>query len=358
MEQVFGRIEEIGSQGGLVPALRVNVALNNKNDFAVDILSVSSRASISFAEGPNMVLGIPHSYLGEAYLEWGSTTIVPGDSGSITLLLPLDVNLLGGIEGLRAEHDVILSLLLRMNGVERRQDGTIGTRVVSVTVSDVRSPGAMELTRLIAKSQWASLLKQWEFPEDMKNPLEDLRRTIREAQQAKQEAEHAARAAKSMSELTAVTALSDAYDGEAKLFNRRSKYWIATSLILAIVSAAVIYFYIRESLSVSFSLPQAIIRAVVILAMFGVFTLCLRIYEAYRHLEVVNRHRVNIGRTFEAFKAAQPTERAREIMSAITADSMLSFGKSGFAGKDSPNQGPLPGATELIKAILENRQLS
>ncbi len=39
-----------------------------------------------------------------------------------------------------------------------------------------------------------------------------------------------------------------------------------------------------------------------------------------RHLEVVNRHRVNIGRTFEAFKAAQPTDRAQEIMSAITAE--------------------------------------
>ena len=115
------------------------------------------------------------------------------------------------------------------------------------------------------------------------------------------------------------------------------------------------YFYIRESLTDKFSVPQAIIRAVVILAVFGVFTLCLRIYEAYRHLEVVNRHRVNIGRTFEAFKAAQPTEKAREVMSAITADSMLSFGKSGFAGKDSPNQGPLPGATELIRAILENK---
>jgi hypothetical protein len=38
-----------------------------------------------------------------------------------------------------------------------------------------------------------------------------------------------------------------------------------------------------------------------------------------------------------------------------TADSILSFGKSGFAGKDSPNQGPLPGAAEIIKAILENK---
>jgi hypothetical protein len=113
------------------------------------------------------------------------------------------------------------------------------------------------------------------------------------------------------------------------------------------------FVYVAASLSDKFTLPEALIRAVVIAAVFGVFTMCLRIYEAYRHLEVVNRHRVNIGRTFEAFKAAQPTERAKEVMAAITADNMLVFGKSGFAGKDSPNQGPLAGATELIKAILE-----
>jgi len=115
------------------------------------------------------------------------------------------------------------------------------------------------------------------------------------------------------------------------------------------------FLYVRQSMNDKFSVPEAIIRAVVIAAIFGLFTLCLRIFEAYRHLEVVNRHRVNIGRTFQAFKEAQPTERAKEVMAAITADNMLAFGKSGFAGKDSPNQGPLAGAAELIKAILEKQ---
>ena len=113
--------------------------------------------------------------------------------------------------------------------------------------------------------------------------------------------------------------------------------------------------YVSASLADKFTLPGAVIRVIVIAAIFGAFTMCLRIYEAYRHLEVVNRHRVNIGRTFEAFKAAQPTEKAKEVMAAITADNMLAFGKSGFGGKDSPNQGPLAGATELVKAILDKQ---
>ena len=79
-------------------------------------------------------------------------------------------------------------------------------------------------------------------------------------------------------------------------------------------------------------------------------------YEGYSHLEVVNRHRVNIGRTFEAFKAAQPTERAREVMAAITAEHMLAFGKSGLISKDPSVQTPISGFSDLMKALLSDRR--
>jgi len=75
MEQILGRIEEVGPQTGLIPALRMNVALNNKNSFALDVISVLSRASISFGDGARIAVGIPHSYIGEVYVDWGSTTI-------------------------------------------------------------------------------------------------------------------------------------------------------------------------------------------------------------------------------------------------------------------------------------------
>ena len=40
---------------------------------------------------------------------------------------------------------------------------------------------------------------------------------------------------------------------------------------------------------------------------------------------------------------------------ASTGVNMLAFGKSGVGGKDSPNQGPLAGAAELVKAILDKQ---
>jgi len=168
---------------GLIPLLRMNVALQNKNDFSFDVISVSARVSFAFAEAPNMVVG-NRTYVGEAFLEWGSTTVVPGDKGSLTFSLPLDFNLIGGIEARRDGHDVLVNLLVRVNGIERHQDGSVGTRMVSSGVSEARNPGAMEMSKVIAKSEWGSFLKQWEYPEDLKNPLEDLRQTIKQANDA------------------------------------------------------------------------------------------------------------------------------------------------------------------------------
>jgi hypothetical protein len=249
---------------------------------------------------------------------------------------------------------VHVSLWITFNGVERQNQGTIGPRVVNGEIFDTRTT-AQGVSGIIAKSRWVEMLNEWRYSPDRRDATKELRKTIREAQEAKRQAEEAATAAKQAANLTAVTSLSEAYRDEAKVLGKRSLIWAAISLLVALTGGVVMVYYVRQSMMDKFSVPEAVIRAVVIGAIFGVFTLCLRIYEAYRHLEVVNRHRVNIGRTFEAFKAAQPTEKAQEIMAAITADNMLAFGKSGFGGKDSPNQGPLAGTTELIKAILERQ---
>jgi hypothetical protein len=181
--------------------------------------------------------------------------------------------------------------------------------------------------------------------------------TITEAaKKARDEAITAAKAAKEAAALTAVSNLAGAYQEEAALFDRRARFWGRITFGIGCGAALLMGVYVHESLaSSSFNVSQAIIRAVVVAAIFGVFTLCLRVYDGYRHLEVVNRHRVNIGRTFEAFKAAQPSDKAKEIVAALTAEHMLSFGKSGMLPKDASVQSPLSGFSDLLKAVLEGK---
>jgi len=353
MDQMLGRIEDIAPRTGLKPLLQINVTLISKYDLPIDLLSVTSRVQMFFREKGQAVSSIPTNYIGDAYIEWRSRTVV-GDNGSITLLLPVDFDLLGGIEDVRQGHDVEIQLWITFVGIERQQQGTIGNRVVAGDILDSRY-NAQGVLGTIAKSRWIELLNEWRYSPEKRRAAEELDKTIREAQEAKRQAEEAAAAAKEAAQLTAVTSLSEAYLDEARVLGKRSLGWAGISLLVAAAGIYSMVFYVKQSVSDKFTLPEAVIRAAVLAVIFGAFTLCLRIYEAYRHLEVVNRHRVNIGRTFEAFKAAQPTDRAKEIMAAITAENMLAFGKSGFAGKDSPNQGPLAGASELIKAILERQ---
>jgi hypothetical protein len=207
----------------------------------------------------------------------------------------------------------------------------------------------------VARSTWEAILKKLNFAPDLATLRADLISTIKDANKAKREAEEAAVGAKEAATLTAVTNLASAYQEEANGFRKRSYGWAAVCIVLGLVAAFLMTVFVRESLTAVFSVPQAIIRTVILGSVFGVLTISIRVYESYLHLEVVNRHRVCIGRRFEAFKAAQPTEHAKEIMAAITAEHMLSFGKSGFAPKDSPNAGPLPVVSDLVKAILEKK---
>ncbi len=354
MNQLTGNIDTANPQTGLKPLLRLNISLDNKDNSSFDLVSVTCHAYISFSERGQVFHEFANNYAGDASLEGGSRTITLGATGYLTLVLPVDFDLLADIEDRRNSRDVEIILSLSFAGITRKQDGTIGSNVIAGQVGSERNPGGMQISKTVARSDWEDFLRQWQYS-DIRSRIKEISRLSEEAHKAKREAEEAATAAKQASGLTAVVGLSDAYSQEARALAKSSRYWLVVSLIVAVVGLATMLLYAKESLNDKFTLPEALIRAVVLAAIFGGFTLCLRIYEAYQHLEVVNRHRVNIGRTFEAFKAAQPTDRAKEIMAAITAENMLAFGKSGFAGKDSPNQGPLAGATELIKAILEKQ---
>ncbi len=50
MDQMLGRIEDFSPRTGLKPLLQINVALISKYDYAIDLLSVSSRAQVFFKE--------------------------------------------------------------------------------------------------------------------------------------------------------------------------------------------------------------------------------------------------------------------------------------------------------------------
>jgi hypothetical protein len=327
----------------------------------MDMTWLSARAAISFFDMSlqSMPLDQPRN-LGSVFPDYGLPIISPTGRNTTVLSLPVDPKLIAEVEEERQERDVTFYLYTNYTALPRTRDGSLGVPFSGI-IADEKYSGQAVLF-IVPRSLWQQIIQRWQIPsidalKDLSRIISETRAAKAEAEQAAKAAEEAAKAAKDAATLTAVTNLAQAYQDEAKTLKRRSYIWAAFCFLIAIGTAIGIYAFIEESLTLgtNFSVSIAVLRAVVLAVAFGIFSLCLRVYESYRHLEVVNRHRVNIGRTFEAFKAAQPTERAQEIMSAITAENMLTFGKSGFAPKDSPNQGPLTDFSELIKSVLDKK---
>lgn len=361
MNQLIGRVENLTPRSGLRSNLEIQLFISNPNESPIELIWVSVRTAIAFfdmAVQPNS--NEQPRELGLAFPTYTLPSISPGGKNTLLLVLPVDSNLIAELENERSERDVTLYIYVTYSGVTRARDGSIGS-TSSGTVADEKF-SSQSILHIVPRSLWQQTIQRFSMPnveplKDLSKVISETRAAKNEAEQAAQAAQEAAKAAKEAAALTAVTNLAQAYQQEAKTLNRRSWIWAFLCIAIAAGIARAIYLFIQESLTLgaNFSISIAVLRAVVLAVAFGIFSLCLRVFEAYRHLEVVNRHRVNIGRTFEAFKAAQPTERSQEIMSAITAENMLAFGKSGFAPKDSPNQSPLTDFSDLIKSILDKK---
>jgi hypothetical protein len=361
MNELTGRIENITARSGFRANFEIQLAVSNSNDSPIEISWVSARSAIAFFDMSSQPTPAEQPRdLGFAFPSYNLPSISAGGRNTLVLALPVDAGLIAQLEDARKERDVTLYVYVNYAGVTRSRDGSLGSTSYGA-VADEKFSGQAVLF-IVPRSLWQQTIKRFSIPNI--DALKDLSRIIAETRAAKTEAENAAKgaeeaakAAKNAATLTAVTNLAQAYQEEADTFKKRSWIWVLLCIGIGTGIGWEISVFIKESLTLgtNFSVSIAILRAVVLAVTFGIFSLCLRVYESYRHLEVVNRHRVNIGRTFEAFKAAQPTERSQEIMSAITAENMLTFGKSGFAPKDSPNQSPLTDFSDLIKSILDKK---
>jgi hypothetical protein len=363
MNQLVGRIESISAKSGYRSSLEIQLSVSNPNDVGLEVTWLAARASITFFDIASQAHPTEQQGdFGQAFLLYNPPAFSPSGKNMMVLSLPIDPALLAEVEEKRQQRDVLFNLAVNVSALQRTREGSHAPGLFTSAMADEKFSGQV-LSFIVPRSLWQQQVVD-RFSFTNLDALKDLTKSIIEAKSAKiaaenaaKGAEDAAKAAKEAATLTAVTNLAQAYKEEGETLKHRSWLWGSFCFLIATGTVALIIVFIRESLVLgpNYSVSIGILRAVVLAVAFGAFNLCLRVYESYRHLEVVNRHRVNIGRTFEAFKAAQPTERAQEIMSAITAEHMLAFGKSGFAPRDSPNQSPLTDFSELIKSVLDKK---
>jgi len=215
-------------------------------------------------------------------------------------------------------------------------------------VYDSRSGGNQYIRYRISKAKWKESKEQAGCPpywsrKETEKLLSDTKATRDQAVDALQSAREASR-------INIVSVLSEAYENEANALSESARTWLGITGGFAAGTVGLLVYYIGTSTN-DLSTGYAIFRAVTLGILVAAAGLCLRVHNAYKSLELLNRHRVNLGRTFEQLKNSQPTEKAKEIVAAMVSEELVFFGKSAFAGKDADKS--LNVSAEVIKSLLE-----
>lgn len=356
IQQLTGRIEDIFPDAGLQPRLRFALTVNNRNKYALELINVVARLHVQFSEeghssGPGM-----GPYVIEAVHDrvFSSGTISSGESNGLSLSVPFPFHVFTEFETARAGRDVIFQLNVALTAIERTPQGDLGTKYLAAELVHERIGGNQFLPLPVPKSRWGTMLNSLGYSEELRGSKQTLLDAVQGALRAKREAEDAARATREASSITGVITLAQAYHEEAGRLRKTSHWWLIAASLLGVVSLTLMGFYVYESfIWAQFTASQTVVRVAVLGGLFAGFGLCMRSYNAYQHLELLNRHRVNIGKTFEIFKSAQPSDKAKDVLAAITAQEMIDFGRGNFPGKDA-TESQLSLVTEVFKNLVDH----
>jgi hypothetical protein len=172
--------------------------------------------------------------------------------------------------------------------------------------------------------------------------------------QAKKQAEQWAEDTKVASMVSAENALARVHLAEESKLRRAARPWLVATLAAAAAAGAAIWIFLLHSLSSQFGIPQAILRVGALGVIGYGFATCFRLYRSYKQLELVSRHRANIGQTFAALLTAQPSADAKNMLAGIAAHQMMNFGATGLTGKDGDDH-DIAGLMEVIKNLADKK---
>jgi hypothetical protein len=350
LQQLSGRIESLTiDKSEIQPRLRFAINVNNRNKSQLLLINATIRLHVEFLEEGSALSGLG-LYVTEGMLDrtYSPPTISSGDSTSLSVTVPFPFDICGQFEQVRAGREPVFQVSFVYTVAIPET-----TALQTAEVAHRNVGGNQYIPYPVPTSTWQKLLINMGYSDAVLFASSTLEGAVRDALRAKSEAEEAARAAKEASSLTGVLTLAHAYMEETKTLEKTSQRWLGAAIVSAVLVITLIGFYVVESFwTPQFTVSQTLVRIVGLAALFGGFGICMRNYNAYQHLLLLNRHRVNIGKTFEVFKAAQPTDKAKEVLAAIAAQELIDFGRVNFPGKDATeNQMSL--VTELIRSLVE-----
>lgn len=204
-------------------------------------------------------------------------------------------------------------------------------------------------------------LKDEGIRQEYERTLEKLRtETASTLLSVKKEAENAVKGAKELADqieararMTAsgisVVAAQVQFEKSAKRLQTKVKFWgrmVALSLVLVVGAAGVFMLWplpkiastVAQGPSASTpavvswpdSIYHTVLRVVVLSAIAGFATFCIKMYRAHLHMKEMNEHRLSVANSVESFVNSATDVSQRDLILAKLVESIVHFGDSGI----------------------------
>ena len=191
--------------------------------------------------------------------------------------------------------------------------------------------------------------------ENEKQTQEILESARQHFEEIKAEADEIIKALREASADLGVSKYAETFSSEVVRLKRESLWWILVTALFATASLSMAIWFWNSTVTVDMSLTQVVhllvSKGVIFGLLFGSTIWCGKHFRATKHQEVVNRHRANALKTFQAFVQATIDSATKEAVLLETTRSIFTIASSGYLNSsDSANVDKLK-VIEMIKGI-------
>ena len=144
---------------------------------------------------------------------------------------------------------------------------------------------------------------------------------------------------KDISASSGAEAYSQVFSTQAETHKTASWWWFGASVFFFTVLVSYLLYLLSNGVPVSEDLVHAVrdisLRVLSLIAIYFALSQSIKNYNVNKHLQVVNEHRQNSLKTFEAFLNAASTDDVRSAVLLQATKSIFDPGKTGYLQKES-----------------------
>lgn len=187
-----------------------------------------------------------------------------------------------------------------------------------------------------------------------------LKETTALQQRIEIEANAALAMAKQAAAESGVTVHAGLFQAEATTHRKLARAWLAGTILCAVVTALAaggsIYLLLTSSLKLdtAYAIQLTASKLVLFSVLYFATLWAAKIHKAHKHNELVNQHRHNALRTFEAFAAASKDADTKNAVLIQTTQSIFGQTGTGFTAGESDNAAP-PQILEIVRSATSRQ---